>query len=141
MHKCIICGDDTGNEATFGDTVIHVCRKRACRGIFAFKVLGSFPIVWLCPEDVFEDEHISWEMCKYYDNNPDKFVGIANYNGDEMWNNGFGDMFRDTTESTAKHMEEDYVQYIPFKQLPLIINQLKTERAKELYKERFEKGE
>jgi len=141
MHKCIICGDDTGNEATFGDTVIHVCRKRTCRGIFAFKVLGSFPIVWLCPEDVFEDDHISREVSEYYEEHPDKFVGIAHYNGDEMWDNGFGDMFREVTKNTAEHMQEDYVRNTPFKQLPLIINQLTSDHAKELYRKRFEKGE
>jgi len=141
MHKCLICGDDTGNEATFGDTVIHVCIKRTCRGIFAFKVLGSFPIAWLCPEDVFDDNHISREVYEYYEKHPDKFVGIAHYNGDDMWNYGFGDLFHDATESTGEQMQEDYVTNTSFKQLPLIINHLTSDRAKELYKKRFEKGE
>ena len=141
MHKCIICGGDTPDETIIGDTVFHLCYNRKCQGIFAFKTLGSFPIVWLCPNDVWEEERVSDKVYEYFDKNPDKFVGIAQNNGDDLWDNGFGDMFREVKKRTAEHMQEDYVLDTPFKQLPLIINELKTDRAKKLYRERFEAGE
>lgn len=140
MHKCIICGEDTGNETIIGDTTIHLCNRRKCIGIFNFKVSGSFPIVWLCPDDVLEDEKVSEEIARYYEEHPERFVGIAHANGDSMWDDMFSEMFHDTVSNAGENMEEDYIKNLPFNQLALAINAIISEKAKQVYKDRLSEG-
>jgi hypothetical protein len=103
-------------------------------------VAVEFPIVWLCPNDVLEDEEVSGKIAEYYEDHPEKFVGIAHANGDMMWDDTFGELFHDAVGNAGENMEEDYVTDLPFNKLALAINDLKSEKAKQVYKDRLSKG-
>lgn len=107
---------------------------------YTFLVAVEFPIVWLCPNDVLEDEEVSGKIAEYYEDHPEKFVGIAHANGDMMWDDTFGELFHDAVGNAGENMEEDYVTDLPFNKLALAINDLKSEKAKQVYKDRLSKG-
>jgi hypothetical protein len=137
--KCIICGKGKAPKVKlpFGTFFVH---GGECSDILTRKVVGSFPIVLTCLDDIGEHELLSQDKLECLTIKDDREVSMAirDYigNDDTLWQ-----MYNEALEYGARIAEGIWLNKIPAKDLPLVgMNKLEYDETRALLEKRLKEG-
>jgi hypothetical protein len=154
--KCIICGrkegdsyDENGEyklhlkKYKLPHGTIYLCNEDTCSKHLTLQINNfASPIMWVSEADLFEEdsnEHITKEELENL--TAEELIELADNTADYIWNGNFGDTFHDAIDDTVEQWREEkekkMVETTPEKELPLLIENLKYKRNKELLEKRL----
>lgn len=139
-NVCVVCGRNVARTINLPAGKIHLCDDIDCKDTFNFLVNGrSHPIVWAGLQDVENHETCHPDILKFYENNNDVAMTIANGVNDHLWDGQtMGEMYHEALEVAGQRLEMMFVGDVDDKELPLIdINIFKTEEAKLAFEKRL----
>jgi len=160
--KCIICGKKEGDKGKLhggGEYTVHIYKYKfpygtiyicghGCTRHLTLQVNGfASPLVWISLDDLYEEGWKDTLSKEEADNlTAEDFLDIAGtasdiLHSDDIWD---GDAHRDACDDAVdqwrEQKEKEKIEDTPEKELPLLIEDLKYKRNKELLEKRL-KGE
>ena len=132
---CIVCGNtERAREVKLPFGTIHICYNTCIKKLI-FASEESVPLLWAGKEDLHEHELMTEAETKPL--TPDDWISMADAMSDFLWDDFFGERYRETLAHGAVTAEYLKIKNTPKEQLPLMLEHVKDKENQEYLHERL----